>query len=134
MAEDHTVDPLRRGTEADDHGRSIVAQVSRDIVGVHARYYGRGPTKSKTIWRDEIVCCILEDIFTKAERLLVDAGRFEEVRAHRVAFQDEVTPLFRAAVEARTGRRVGAFLSQVSKEGVASEVFVLTGPIEAPTL
>ena len=70
----------------------------------------------------------LEEVFIKAEQLLVAAGRFEEVRSHRIAFQDEVTPLFRTAVEERTGRRVSAFLSQVSKEGVASEVFLLDGP------
>jgi uncharacterized protein YbcI len=114
--------------ERDRHG-SIVAGISRDIVGIHSRYYGRGPTRSKTIWREEIVCCVLGDIFTRAEQLLVGAGRFEEVRAHRTAFQDEVAPLFRGAVEERTRLRVEAFLSQVSKEGAATEVFVLAGPV-----
>jgi uncharacterized protein YbcI len=113
-----------------EHGNSIVAGVSRDIVGIHARYYGRGPTKAKTIWRDDLLVCVLEEIFTKAERLLVDAGRFEEVRTHRIAFQDEVGPLFRDAVESRTRRGVRAFLSQVSPDGVASEVFVLSGPAD----
>src|ERR1700744_4199142 len=112
-----------------DHRGSIVAAISRDIVGIHSRYYGRGPTRSKTIWREEIVCCVRGEIFTKAEQLLVDAGRFEDVRAHRTAFQDEVAPLFRGAVETRTGLRVEAFLSQISKEGVATEVFVLGGPV-----
>jgi uncharacterized protein YbcI len=115
----------------DDRGGSPVAAISRDIVRIHARYYGRGPTKAKTVWRDEIVICILEDIFTKAEQLLVDAGRFEDVRSHRTAFQDEVEPLFRAGVEAVTGRRVRSFLSQVSIDGAASEVFVLGDPIDA---
>jgi uncharacterized protein YbcI len=113
-----------------DRRGSIVAAISRDIVGIHSRYHGRGPARSKTIWREEILCCVLGEIFTKAEQLLVDAGRFEEVRAHRIAFQDEVAPLFRAAVEARTGLRVEAFLSQVSREGVATEVFVLGGPVD----
>jgi uncharacterized protein YbcI len=88
-----------------------------------------GSTKAKTVWRDEIVVCILEDLFTKAEQLLVDGGRFEDVRAHRTAFQDEVEPLFRGCVEAVTGRRVRSFLSQVSIDGVASEVFVLGAAI-----
>jgi uncharacterized protein YbcI len=113
-----------------DRGGSAVAAISRDIVRIHARFYGRGPTKAKTVWRDEIVICILEDIFTKAEQLLVDGGRFEDVRLHRTAFQDEVEPLFRAGVEAVTGRRVRSFLSQVSIDGAASEVFVLGDPID----
>jgi uncharacterized protein YbcI len=110
-----------------EHGGSLVAAISRDIVQVHSQFYGRGPTKAKTIWRDEIVVCVLEEIFTKAEQLLVDHGRFEEVRSHRTAFQDEVEPIFRAAVEATTGRTVKSFLSQTSRDGAASEVFVL-GP------
>lgn len=111
--------------------RSNVAAISREIVQIHAEFFGRGPTKAKTVWRDEIIVCVLEEIFTKAEQLLVDHGRFEDVRSHRIAFQDEVGPLFRSSVEKVTGREVKSFLSQVSKDGVASEVFVL-GPAGAP--
>lgn len=110
--------------EAERSG-SLVASISRDIVKVYARFYGRGPTRAKTIWRDDIVVCVLEEVFTKAEQLLIAGGRFENVRLHRIAFQDEVEPLFRAAVEATTGRQVKSFLSQVSEDGVAGEVFVL---------
>jgi uncharacterized protein YbcI len=103
----------------------VVARISREIVQIYARFYGRGPTKAKTIWREGIVVCILDDIFTKAEILLVDGGRFQHVRLNRQAFQDEVEPLFRAVVEAATGHQVRSFLSQVSIDGVASEVFTL---------
>lgn len=34
-----------------------VADISREIVRLHSRLYGRGPTRAKTIWRDEIVTC-----------------------------------------------------------------------------
>jgi uncharacterized protein YbcI len=115
-----------------DRGCSSLAAISRDIVGVYARFYGRGPTKAKTVWRDEIIVCILEDIFTKAEQLLIDGGRFEDVRLHRIAFQDEVAPLLRAGVETVTDRRVRSFLSQVSIDGAASEVFVLGASVAPP--
>ncbi|HVV91064.1 MAG TPA: Na-translocating system protein MpsC family protein, partial [Solirubrobacterales bacterium] len=103
MAEDPPVAPSPEALEA-ERGGSAVAAISREVVHVHAEFYGRGPTKAKTIWRDEIVCCVLEDIFTKAEQMLVAGGRFEEVRSHRTAFQDQVEPLFRAGVEAITHR------------------------------
>jgi uncharacterized protein YbcI len=115
-----------------DRGSSLVAEISRDIVRIHARFYGRGPTKAKTVWREEIVVCVLEEIFTKAEQLLVDGGRFEDVRAHRTAFQDEAEPLFLASVESITGRKVRSFLSQVSIDGAASEVFVLGARVDDP--
>jgi uncharacterized protein YbcI len=119
----------RQNSLEGDRGGSIVAAISRDMVRIHSHYYGRGPTRAKTIWRDEVVVSILEDIFTRAERLLVDAGHFEEVRTHRMHFQDEVRPLFCGSIEKHTGRQVRAFLSQTSSEGAASEVFVLGDPV-----
>ena len=104
---------------------SPVAAISREIVRIHARFYGRGPSKAKTVWHGEIVVCVLEEIYTPAERLLVARGRFADVRASRLAFQDQVEPLLREAVEAATDRRVQAFLGQVSPGGVAAEVFGL---------
>jgi uncharacterized protein YbcI len=113
-------------------GGSIVAEIAREIVRIHARYYGRGPTKAKAVWRGDIVVVVLEEIFTQGEVVLTEAGHFEQVRLNRQAFQDQVEPLFRQAVEQTTGRPVRAFLSQVSREGVASEVFVLEGAEGAP--
>jgi uncharacterized protein YbcI len=112
---------------AHDGSGAIVAAISREVVGIYADYYGRGPTKAKTHWREEVVVCILEDAFTRAERVLVDGGRFEQVRTNRQAFQDEIEPLFRQKIETLTGRRVETCLSQVNRDGVAVEVFVL-GP------
>ncbi|MFN8217319.1 MAG: Na-translocating system protein MpsC family protein [Solirubrobacterales bacterium] len=106
-------------------GGSIVAEIAREVVRIHARYYGRGPTKAKAIWRNGVVVVILEEIFTKAEEVLVEAGHFAQVRSHRQVFQDQVESLFREAIERVTGRTVRSFLSQVTAEGVAAEVFVL---------
>jgi uncharacterized protein YbcI len=107
---------------------SMVAAISREIVGVYAEYFGRGPTKAKTTWREDLLVCVLEDAFTRAERLLVDGGRFDQVRINRQAFQDEIAPLFREKIERLTGRRVQTYLSQVNRDGVAAEIFVLGPP------
>lgn len=119
-----------------EEGRgSAVAAISRDIVKIHSRFYGRGPTRAKTIWRDKIVCCVLEDVFTKAERLLLDGDHFEEVRAHRAAFHEQVEPLLRRAVEMSTHHYVDAFFGQINREGKACEVFLLgedAGPDQVP--
>lgn len=111
-----------RGTQAEG---AIVSEISREVVRIHSQFFGRGPTKAKTIWRHNVVVVILEEIFTKAEEMLVDAGRFDHVRTHRQVFQDHVEPLFRNAIEQATGRGVRSFLSQVTEEGIAAEVFVL---------
>lgn len=113
--------------------RSILADVSREIVRVYARFYGRGPTKARTVLHNDVLVVVLEEIFTKAELVLIGAGQFAQVRAQRQAFQDEVEPLFRQVVEDVTGRKVRAFLSQVTEEGVAAEVFVLVPDSERST-
>jgi uncharacterized protein YbcI len=70
--------------------------------------------------------CVLEDIYTKAERTLIDAGRFEEVQQARNAFQETMEERFSRAVEELTGRRVVGFLSQVRADpDIATEILIL---------
>jgi uncharacterized protein YbcI len=66
--------------------------------------------------QENYVVCFLEDIYTKAERTLIDAGRFEEVQRSRHAFQETLEARFSGSVEEMTGRKVVGFLSQVSKD------------------
>jgi uncharacterized protein YbcI len=109
----------------------VVADISREIVRVHSHHYGRGPTKAKTVWRDDVVVCVLQDIFTKSEQVLVDAGKFDQVRSNRQVFEETVEPLLRHVVEQATGCRVRSFLSQVGADGTACEVFLLERSAEA---
>jgi uncharacterized protein YbcI len=120
MSEKPMPDPVTH-----DASGAIVAVISREIVRIYADYYGRGPTRAKTHWREEAIVCILEDAFTRAERLLVDGGRFDQVRLNRQVFQDEIEPLLRETIERVTGRRVETCLSQINRDGVAAEIFVL---------
>jgi uncharacterized protein YbcI len=103
----------------------VVAEISREIVRLHSRLHGRGPTKAKTVWRDGILTCVLEDAFTRAEVVLTESGRFDQVRANRQIYNDQVAPQLREIVEGLTGRPVRASLSQISSDGVAVEVFLL---------
>lgn len=115
-----------------DETVAIATAVCREVVGIHAEYYGRGPGRARTTYRDDVLVAVLEEVFTRAEQVLVDGGRFEQVRAHRQAFQDEVESLFCDAVERATGRAVTACLSQVNRDGLAVEVFILGPPAPSP--
>ena len=104
---------------------AIASQISRDIVRLHANLYGRGPTKAKTHLSDEFAMCILEEVFTPAEKTLIRAGNTDQVKATRDAFQDAVEPEFREVVETATGRRVRAFVSVVNTDvDAAFEIFL----------
>jgi uncharacterized protein YbcI len=74
----------------------------------------------------DYVICFLEDVYTPVERTLIDAGRFDTVRATRNAFQDTMREKFSAAVEEAVGRKVIGFLSQVHVEpDLSIETFIL---------
>lgn len=103
----------------------MVAELSREIVQLHARMYGRGPTKARSYIRNEYALCVLEEIFTQAEKTLVERGNWEHVRDTRLKFQDAVRDDFIAIAEKITGRTVRVFFSQVETEhDVASELFL----------
>jgi uncharacterized protein YbcI len=100
--------------------------ISNELVSMHARYYGRGPTKARTLLVEDIVISRLADPFTKAERTLLSLGRVEEVRNMRAAFQHEMRDQFTGSVERALGRRVIGFISEIHVDpDMAIELFFL---------
>jgi uncharacterized protein YbcI len=107
--------------------------ITNSIVGLHREFYGRGATRGRTIMQENYVVCFMEDIYTKAERTLIDAGNFKEVQRSRHAFQITLEDRFSDAVEEGTGRKVVGFLSQVTKDpDYAIEAFVLEPASKPP--
>lgn len=108
-----------------------LADISNALVGLHKRFYGKGPVRAKTYLVDNTVLCLLEGGFTIVERTLVDIGRDEVVRDLRHNFQLAMQEQFTQVVEDTLGRRVVAYLSQVHTDpDIAVELFMLepTGP------
>ncbi|MDX6610561.1 MAG: hypothetical protein QOF85_2486 [Solirubrobacterales bacterium] len=104
---------------------ALISQLSREIVQLHARLYGRGPTKARSYMQNDYAVCILEEIFTTAERTLIGAGASEHVRETRKKFQEAVKDEFVGVVERITGRSVKVFLSQVDVDAnLALEFFI----------
>jgi uncharacterized protein YbcI len=119
-------------TDGRPRGGSLLAQISNAMVRIHKEHWGKGPTKARTIYAEDIVLTRLEQIFTQAELTLVRAGREEEVRNMRIAFQRELEHEFVGAVERLTGRKVQAFVSEIhAPTNMGIELFVLE-PAGAP--
>jgi uncharacterized protein YbcI len=107
----------------------LVSQLSREIVQLHARLYGRGPTKARSYLHGDYAVCVLEEVFTTAERTLIVAGSGDHVSDTRKKFQEAVKNEFISVVERITGRSVRVFLSQVDVEAnLALEFFIFGGP------
>ena len=108
-----------------DRGQTATA-VSNAISGLHRSHYGRGASRTRTVMGSDYVICFLEDVYTPAERTLIDAGRFDTVRETRTAFQDTMREAFSDAVEQAVGRKVIGFLSQVHVDpDLSIETFIL---------
>ena len=112
-------------TEHSERSRQAIA-VGNAITRLHRDRYGRGATTTRTIFHGNRIIVFLEDIYTPAERTLIDAGDWEQVKVTRQSFQVAMQVPFSRAVEEITGRPVIAFMSQVHREpDMAAEIFVL---------
>ena len=106
--------------------RSVEVAISHAIVQIHKESYGKGATRARTKFVDDAIVVELDDIFTRVERTLLDAGRGEQIRETRQVFQEAHRDEFVNAVEELTERKVRAFLSQVHfNPDLALEVFLL---------
>ena len=113
----------------DTHGEGdlgLTDAISAAMVDLYAAFYAHDRTTATTYINDKVVVCVLEDILTKNEDLLVAAGDRDTVIDDRVAFQVETEDAFTAAVERLTHRHVVAFLSaNQTTPGIACELFFL---------
>jgi uncharacterized protein YbcI len=96
------------------HG-DVLTAISDGMVGLLKEFYGRGPTRTKTYYEDDLVVCLL------------DGGRGSSVIAQRMEFQELMRARFEGVIEQATGRRVIGFMSG-NQQGpdIMCEVFILS--------
>src|SRR5919202_1096226 len=100
--------------------------ISNEMVGLLARYTGRGPTKARTTLDSNIVVVTLQDMLTKGEQNLVAAGQLDTVNEMRRSFHRMMRDEASTAVAEILDRDVVACLSDVDpRANVAVMVFVL---------
>jgi uncharacterized protein YbcI len=104
----------------------LAAAISNAIVGIHSKHYGKGPTKAKTYLIDDMVVCVMHDVFTTVERTLIEVGKGELVREVRTTFQYSLRDEFIDAISGVIGRRPRSFMSQIDCDAdMAIEFFLL---------
>ncbi|MDQ8043366.1 MAG: Na-translocating system protein MpsC family protein [Solirubrobacteraceae bacterium] len=85
--------------------------ISKRVVQLLSERTGRGATKVRTWINDELVTVVLQDVLTKGERNLADAGHDEPVLESRRAYAETMADEMVAIVEELTGSKVAAYLS-----------------------
>jgi len=92
------------------HG-DVLTAISDGIVALLKEFYGRGPTRTKSYYQDDLVVCLLRGGFTRVEQTLLEGGRGPAVIQQRMEFKELMRERFVAVIESATGRRVIGFMS-----------------------
>jgi uncharacterized protein YbcI len=112
-------------TKPENHG-DVLTAISDGLVALLKEFYGRGPTRTKSYYEDDLVVCVLRGGFSRVEQTLLDGGRGSAVISQRMEFQDVMRERFDAVIEHATGRQVIGFMSGNQQEpDMMCEVFIL---------
>jgi uncharacterized protein YbcI len=107
------------------HG-DVLTAISDGLVALLKDYYGRGPTRAKSYYEDDLVVCLLRGGFSRVEQTLLEGGRGSAVIQQRMEFQELMRERFEAVIERATGRRVIGFMSGNQQDpDMICEVFIL---------
>jgi uncharacterized protein YbcI len=108
-----------------NHG-DVLTAISDGLVALLKEFYGRGPTRSKSYFEDDLVVCVLRGGFSRVEQTLLDGGRGAAVINQRMEFQEVMRDRFDGVIEQATGRRVIGFMSGNQQDpDMMCEVFIL---------
>jgi uncharacterized protein YbcI len=119
------MNPPDAATTAQSHG-DVLTAISDGIVALLKEFYGRGPTRTKSYYQDDLVVCLLRGGFTRVEQTLLEGGRGSSVIQQRMEFQELMRARFEQVVEDATGRRVIGFMSGNQQDpDLMCEVFIL---------
>jgi uncharacterized protein YbcI len=112
--------------EAAESASSPSLEISNALSRLHKEYIGRGPTHARTTVDGDLVVCLLEGGYTRAEQTLEGDGKGELVAAGRLGLQNAMRDAMVAVVEQTLGRPVFSFMSANDlARNVQVEVFVL---------
>jgi uncharacterized protein YbcI len=111
------------------HG-DVLTAISDGMVALLKEFYGRGPTRTKSYYEDDLVVCVLRGGFSRVEQTLLDGGRGAAVIQQRLEFQEVMRDRFTGVIEDATGRPVIGFMSGNQQHpDMMCEVFIL-GPTD----
>jgi uncharacterized protein YbcI len=111
-------------------GGKLLAEITNRIVALMREHYGRGPIKAKTYVLDNLIVCVLSNGFTAIERTMMEGGEPNQVLEMRRGFQRLMKERYTEMIEALTGRKVLAFLSQAHVEpDLTIEMFLMDGAV-----
>ena len=120
----------RRLGEQGPTGGRLNEALARSVVRIQREYMGRGPTRARAFFRQNMVVVLLEDVFTTGERSLVADGDVDAVLELRKRFQRAMQADLTEAVEVLTGGKVVAVMADAHVDpDMAAMFFALDRPV-----
>jgi uncharacterized protein YbcI len=117
--------------EQDPSGADLLSRLSTEMVRAQKKYFGRGPSETKSYMLDDFLLIVMRGSQTQAERTMIEFGRDDLVREFRQQFENEMTSRLVGMVEDLTGRRVRGYQSQIIFDPeVVVEIFFFEEPAE----
>jgi uncharacterized protein YbcI len=111
--------------------RPQLTEISNAAVALHREHFGRGPGAAKSHISDNLVVCVLTDVFTPFEKTLIEAGQEERVRETRAIHRAATEDVYKGRMEAVLGRHVEAHMSSINVDpDVAVDIFVMGEEVE----
>lgn len=100
--------------------------VSDAVARLFLEKFGKGPMHVETSVRGDVVVTVMRDVFTVAERAMIEGGQHDSVLSTRMLWQHATSEMFKTEVGRATGREVLSVVSgfELDQE-LATEVFVL---------
>ena len=133
---EQNIDPEPKGEGEAGVAESVTTpalEIANAMARLHKQFVGRGPTNSRVMIDGDMVVCLLEGGYTKAEQTLEENDKADLVAAGRLGLQDAMRNALIATVETTLGRRVRSFMSANDlRQNLQVEVFVLHRPEPAP--
>ena len=122
--------PLSMSDSQPLRGGELNAAVTREVIRIQSESHGRGPKKAFSVHNGNVLVTVLEEVLSPAERKLAGNGQGEAVLKIRRLYQSTVAAEMKERIEAVTGRRVTALMSENHVEpDMAVEVFILDRPL-----
>lgn len=106
---------------------AIGNQLGAELLKIHEDSYGTGAVSTRALVDGDAIVVFLDGLeLQQNEQLLIEGGFADSVLTQRSEFQQAIKPVFCAAVERVSGRRVVSFASMTKLDPTYSvEIFRL---------
>ncbi|MFL5865097.1 MAG: DUF2294 domain-containing protein [Solirubrobacteraceae bacterium] len=126
MFEQNADPDMHRQGEGAEQTTTPALEIANAMARLHKQFIGRGPTNTRVTIDTDMVVCLLEGGYTKAEQTLEENNKGDLVAAGRLGLQEAMRNALIASVETTLGRRVRSFMSANDlPQNLQVEVFVL---------